>query len=52
MICENINSLGYLEAWGGGGTSNNQTGPILVHIYPLCYINLHVKYRSNMIKTF
>ena len=23
---------------------NNQTGPILVHIYPLIYINLHVKY--------
>ena len=24
---------GYLGAWGGG--FNNQTGPILVHIYPL-----------------
>ena len=32
------------------------SGPILVHIYPLFYINLHVKNRSNimhdMIKIF
>ena len=42
---ENINIFNYLGAWGG---FNNQTGPILVHIYPLFYINLHVKYRSNM----
>ena len=35
---------------GGGGCLNNQTGPILVHIYPL--FNLHVKYRSNLIRTF
>ena len=40
-------------AWGGGGGGrevgfNNQTGPILVHIYPLFYIKLHVKYRSNI----
>ena len=34
--------------WGGGVGFNNQTGPI----YPLFYINLHVKHRSNMIKTF
>ena len=34
---------------GGGEGFNNQTGPILVHSYPLFYINLHVKYRSNMI---
>ena len=27
---------------GVGG--NNQTKPILAHIYPLIYINLHVKY--------
>ena len=33
---------------GGGGGFNNQTGPILVHIYPLIYINLHVKYGSNL----
>ena len=38
FICENINIL------GGGGRFNNQTGPLLVHIYPLIYINLHVKY--------
>ena len=31
---------------------NNQTGPILVHIYPLFNNNLHVKYRSNLIRTF
>ena len=48
---EHINIFGYLGAWGGGGGGfNNQTGPILVHIYPLFYINLHVKYKSNMIK--
>ena len=36
-------------SWGrGGGSFNNQTGPILVHIYPL--FNLHVKYRSNLIR--
>ena len=37
---------------GGGGGFNNQTGPILVHIYPLFNNNLHVKYRSNMIRNF
>ena len=38
---------------GGGGCLNNQTGPILVHIiYPLFNNNLHVKYRSNLIRTF
>ena len=52
FICENINIFGYLRGQGGGGGCNNQTGPILVHIYPLFYINLHVKYRNNMIKPF
>ena len=37
---------------GGNGGFNNQTGPILVHIYPPFNNNLHVKYRSNLIKTF
>ena len=37
---------------GGGGGGYNQTGPILVHIYPLFNNNLHVKYRSNLIRTF
>ena len=38
FIYENINIFGF----------NNQTGPILVHIYPLFFNNnLHVKYRSN-----
>ena len=43
-------TLTSLAIWGlgGGGDFNNQTGPILVHIYPLFYINLHVKYRSNI----
>ena len=30
-----------------GSGFNNQTGSILVHLYPLTYINLHVKYGSN-----
>ena len=50
-ICENINIFGYMGARGGGGF-NNQTGPILVHIYPLFNNNLHVKDRSNLIRTF
>ena len=54
FICENINIFGYLGARGmgrGGGGFNNQTGPILVHIYPLYNNNLQVKYRSNLIRT-
>ena len=46
-ICENINIFGYMRA-----RVNNQTGRILVHIYPLFNNNLHVKYRSNLIRTF
>ena len=48
----------YLYLWlyggpgGGGGGFNNQTGPILVHIYPVFNNNLHDKYRSNLIRTF
>ena len=44
-----------LAKWGpggGGGLFNIQTGPILVHIYPPFNNNLHVKYRSNLIRTF
>ena len=37
---------------GGGRGFNNQTGFILVHIYLLFNNNLHVKYRSNLIRTF
>ena len=43
--CENINIFGYLLFGGGGGGGsgfNNQTGSILVHLYPLMYINIHV----------
>ena len=46
---ENINIFGYL---GEGGTFNNQTGSILVHIYSLFNNNVHVKYRSNLIRFF
>ena len=51
-ICEN--KFTSLAIWGpgGGGGFNNQTGPILVHIYPLFNNNLHVKYRNNLIRTF
>ena len=54
FICENITIFGYLRArLGGGGMSiNNQTGRILVHIYPLFNNNLHVNYRSNLTRTF
>ena len=54
-MCHNVNKITSLAIWGpgeGGGGFNNQTGPILVHIYPLIYINLHVKYGSNLIRTF
>ena len=49
-----VKTLTSLAIWGpgGGGGLNNQTGPILVHIYPLFNNNLHVKYRSNLIRTF
>ena len=54
-----VKTLTSLAKWGpggggggGNGGSNNQTGPILVHIYPPFNNNLHVKYRSNLIKTF
>ena len=30
---------------------NNEIGPISVHIYHLIYVNLHVKYGSNLIRT-
>ena len=52
----NVKTLTSLAIWvpggGGGGGFNNQTGPILVHIYPLFNNNVHVKYRSNLIRTF
>ena len=51
-ICENINIFGYIVGAWGRGSFNNQTGPILVHIYPLFNNKLHVKYRSNLIWTF
>ena len=51
-IFSSVKTLTYLGIRGGGGGGfNNQTGPILVHIYPLIYINLFVKYESNLIST-
>ena len=56
-----VKTLTSLAIWGpggggggGGGGFNYQTGPILVHIYPLFNFNnnLHVKYSSNLIRTF
>ena len=49
-----VKTLTSLAKWGpgGGGGFNNQTGSILVHIYPPFNNNLHVKYRSNLIRTF
>ena len=49
-----VKTLTSLAIWGpgGGGGLNNQIGPILVHIYPLFNNNLHVKYRSNLIRIF
>ena len=50
-----VKTLTSLAKWGpgGGGGFNNQTaGPILVHIYPPFNNNLHVKYRTNLIRTF
>ena len=51
-----VKTLTSLAKWGPGGGGgegfNNQNGPILVHIYPPFNNNLHVKYRSNLIRTF
>ena len=51
-----VKTLTSLAKWGpgggGGGGFNIQTGPILVHIYPPFNNILHVKYRSNLIRTF
>ena len=53
-----VKTLTSLAKWGpgrggggGGGGFNILTGPILVHIYPPLNNNLHVKYRSNLIRT-
>ena len=37
---------------GGGGRGFNKTWPILVHNYPLIYVNLHVISGNNLIRTF
>ena len=52
FICENINIFGYLGAWGGGGggASIIRLGPSW--FYPLFNNNSHVKYRSNLIRSF
>ena len=45
-----VKTLTSLAIWEGGGGAgfNNQT----LHIYPLFNNNLHVKYRSKLIRTF
>ena len=39
--------------WGGGGFKSNQTGPILVHIYPLFILiympNIEAIYDKNLL---
>ena len=52
ILVKTLTSLAIWGPGGGGGGFHNQTGPILVHIYPLFNNNLHVKYRSNLIRTF
>ena len=52
IYVKTLTSLAKCGPGGGGGGFNNQTGPILVHIYPPFNNNLHVKYRSNLIRTF
>ena len=37
---------------GPGWPINNPTGPILLPRHPLTYINLHIKYGSNLIRIF
>ena len=51
FICENINIFGYFGGPGGGGGGggfNNQTAHIGSHLPS----HLHVKYGSNLIRTF
>ena len=43
--CAKFYIFGYLEALGD---LNNQSGPILIHIDSVIYINLPVKYGSNL----
>ena len=51
-----VKTLTSLAKWGpgggGGGGFNNHTGPILVQVYPPFNNKLHLKYRSNLIRTF
>ena len=56
IYVKTLTSLAIWRPGGGGGGAeggfNNQTGPILVHIYPLFNNNLYVKYSSNLIEPF
>ena len=38
--------------WGGGGLQYSDWAHLGSHIYPPFNNNLHVKYRSNLIRTF
>ena len=46
--CENMCIFGY-SGWPGWPV-NNQTGSILLHSYPLTYINIQIKYGSNPLR--
>ena len=46
FICVNINIFRYLGAGGGGGGASSFTSTLS------SIINVHVKYRSNLIRTF
>ena len=37
---------------GPGWPINNRTGPILLPMHPLTYINLHINYGSNPIRSY
>ena len=51
LHCENINIFGCLGGQGQGA-SIIKLGPYWFTFYPLIYINLHVKYGSDLIRTF
>ena len=51
----NVKKCTFWAIRGGGGPGwpiNNPTGPILLPMHPLTYVNLHIKYGSNPIRIF
>ena len=52
-MAPNVKSFAFLAIRGAPGWPiNNRTRPILLHSYPLTYINLLIKYGSNPITIF